>query len=54
MLLESVNVTIKRVEDLLDKINADMIKAESPIRVEDYFTGTFGLKGFAFLSLSYF
>ncbi|KAJ8439477.1 hypothetical protein Cgig2_006994 [Carnegiea gigantea] len=38
MLLESVNVTIKRVEDLLDKISANMIKAESPIRIEDYFT----------------
>ncbi|KAJ8451723.1 hypothetical protein Cgig2_018357 [Carnegiea gigantea] len=38
MLLESVNVTIKRVEDLLDKINTNMIKAESPIRIEEHFT----------------
>ncbi|XP_021731191.1 paired amphipathic helix protein Sin3-like 4 [Chenopodium quinoa] len=38
MLLESVNVTIKRVEDLLDKINSNMIKTENPIRIEDHFT----------------
>jgi len=41
MLLESVNVTIKRVEDLLDKINSGMIKAEIPIRIEEHFTGIF-------------
>ncbi|XP_010683342.2 paired amphipathic helix protein Sin3-like 3 isoform X2 [Beta vulgaris subsp. vulgaris] len=38
MLLESVNVTIKRVEDLLDKINSNIIKTEIPIRIEDHFT----------------
>lgn len=39
MLLESVNVTTKRVEDLLEKINNNTIKMDSPIRIEDHFTG---------------
>lgn len=39
MLLESVNVTTKRVEELLDKINDNTIKTDSPIRIEDHFTG---------------
>lgn len=39
MLLESVNVTTKRVEELLEKINNNVIKTDSPIRVEDHFTG---------------
>ncbi|CAH9087521.1 unnamed protein product [Cuscuta epithymum] len=34
MLLESVNVTTRRVEDLLDKINNNAIN--NPIRIEDY------------------
>lgn len=38
MLLESVNVTAKRVEELLDKINDNSIKTESLVRVEDHFT----------------
>ncbi|KAK9750900.1 hypothetical protein RND81_02G228900 [Saponaria officinalis] len=38
MLLESVNVTIKRVEELLEKMNNNKIKAESPIRIEEHFT----------------
>ncbi|PON46541.1 Histone deacetylase interacting protein [Parasponia andersonii] len=38
MLLESVNVTTKRVEELLDKINNNTIKTESPIRIEEHFT----------------
>lgn len=38
MLLESVNVTTKRVEELLDKINDNTIKIDSPIRIEDHFT----------------
>ncbi|PSR88338.1 Paired amphipathic helix protein Sin3-like [Actinidia chinensis var. chinensis] len=38
MLLESVNVTTKRVEELLDKINDNTIKTDSPIRIEDHFT----------------
>ena len=39
MLLESVNVTTKRVEELLDKITDNTIKTDSPIHVEDHFTG---------------
>ena len=39
MLLESVNVTTKRVEELLEKINNNTIKTESPIRIEEHFTG---------------
>ncbi|KAL5722388.1 hypothetical protein ACHQM5_005913 [Ranunculus cassubicifolius] len=37
MLLESVNATTKRVEDLLEKINENT-KADIPIRIEDHFT----------------
>ncbi|KAF5726781.1 paired amphipathic helix protein Sin3-like 4-like isoform X3 [Tripterygium wilfordii] len=38
MLLESVNVTTKRAGELLEKINNNTIKAESPIRIEEHFT----------------
>ncbi|XP_043812472.1 paired amphipathic helix protein Sin3-like 4 isoform X5 [Manihot esculenta] len=38
MLLESVNVTTKRVEELLEKINNNTIKTESPIHIEEHFT----------------
>lgn len=38
MLLESVNVSTKRVEELLEKINNNTIKTDSPIRIEDHFT----------------
>ncbi|XP_022151191.1 paired amphipathic helix protein Sin3-like 4 isoform X1 [Momordica charantia] len=38
MLLESVNVTTKRVEELLDKINNNVIKADCPISIEDHLT----------------
>ncbi|KAL2543109.1 Paired amphipathic helix protein Sin3-like 4 [Abeliophyllum distichum] len=38
MLLESVNVTVKRVEELLDKINDNTIKTDSLIRIEDHLT----------------
>ncbi|KAL2349345.1 hypothetical protein Fmac_003345 [Flemingia macrophylla] len=38
MLLESVNVTTKRVEELLDKINNNTIKGDSPIRIEEHLT----------------
>ncbi|KAK7252329.1 hypothetical protein RIF29_36192 [Crotalaria pallida] len=38
MLLESVNVTTKRVEELLEKINRNMIKGDSPIRIEEHLT----------------
>jgi len=39
MLLESVNVATKRVEELLEKINANIIKGDSPIRIEEHLTG---------------
>ena len=39
MLLESGNVTTKRVEELLEKITNNTIKLESPVRIEDHFTG---------------
>ncbi|XVF02345.1 hypothetical protein REPUB_Repub04eG0167600 [Reevesia pubescens] len=38
MLLESVNITTKRVEELLEKINNNTIKIDSPIRIEEHFT----------------
>ncbi|XP_008782411.3 paired amphipathic helix protein Sin3-like 4 [Phoenix dactylifera] len=38
MLLESVNVTTKRVEELLEKIQDNTVKPENPIRIEDHFT----------------
>ncbi|KAG6713221.1 hypothetical protein I3842_05G141700 [Carya illinoinensis] len=38
MLLESVNVTTKRVEELLEKINNNTLKTDSPVRVEEHFT----------------
>ncbi|OIW10525.1 hypothetical protein TanjilG_15897 [Lupinus angustifolius] len=38
MLLESVNVTTKRVEELLDKINKNIIKGDSSIRIEEHLT----------------
>ncbi|KAI3731490.1 hypothetical protein L1987_62678 [Smallanthus sonchifolius] len=38
MLLESVNVTTRRVEKLLDKINNNSIKTDCAVRVEDHFT----------------
>ncbi|XP_072965914.1 paired amphipathic helix protein Sin3-like 4 [Typha angustifolia] len=38
MLLESVNVTTKRVEELIEKMQDNSVKPESPIRVEDHFT----------------
>ncbi|KAK7407307.1 hypothetical protein VNO78_09111 [Psophocarpus tetragonolobus] len=38
MLLESVNVTTKRVEELLDKINNNIIKGDSPFRIEEHLT----------------
>ncbi|GAV75319.1 PAH domain-containing protein/Sin3_corepress domain-containing protein [Cephalotus follicularis] len=38
MLLESVNVTTKRVEELLEKMNCNTVKTDSPIRIEEHFT----------------
>jgi hypothetical protein len=39
MLLESVNVTTKRVQELLEKINNNLTKRDSPIRIEEHLTG---------------
>ncbi|PNY06005.1 paired amphipathic helix protein SIN3 4-like [Trifolium pratense] len=38
MLLESVNVTTKRVEELLEKVNNNLIRRDSPIRIEEHLT----------------
>ncbi|KAL1355191.1 paired amphipathic helix protein Sin3-like 4 isoform X4 [Arachis hypogaea] len=38
MLLESVNATTKRVEELLEKVNNNIIKGDSPIRIEEHLT----------------
>lgn len=38
MLLESVNATTKRVEELLEKTQDNTIKSESPFRIEDHFS----------------
>ncbi|MED6136698.1 Paired amphipathic helix protein Sin3-like 4 [Stylosanthes scabra] len=38
MLLESVNATTKRVEELLEKINNNIIKGDSPVRIEEHLT----------------
>ncbi|XP_016649515.1 PREDICTED: paired amphipathic helix protein Sin3-like 4 isoform X2 [Prunus mume] len=38
MLLDSMNVTTKCVEELLEKINNGMIKMDSPIRIDEHLT----------------
>lgn len=38
MLLESVNATTRRVEELLNKINDNTISSDSHIRIEEHFT----------------
>ncbi|KAL9246447.1 hypothetical protein vseg_019981 [Gypsophila vaccaria] len=38
MLLEAINVTIKRVEEVLEKISKNSFRVETPIRIEDHFT----------------
>ncbi|KAE8722648.1 pyruvate dehydrogenase E1 component subunit alpha [Hibiscus syriacus] len=38
MLLESVNATTKRVEELLEKINSNSTKIDNPIRIEEHLT----------------
>ncbi|VFQ95207.1 unnamed protein product [Cuscuta campestris] len=38
MLLESVKVATKRVEEVLDKINDNTINLDTPFRIEDHFT----------------
>lgn len=39
MLLESVNATAKRVEELLDSMNAHTYKIESSFSIEDHLSG---------------
>lgn len=41
MLLESVTSASKRAEELLNSINDNKISTETPIQVEDHFTGLF-------------
>ncbi|XP_010532951.1 PREDICTED: paired amphipathic helix protein Sin3-like 3 isoform X2 [Tarenaya hassleriana] len=38
MLLESVNSTTKRVEELLAKFNSNELKTDNPVRIEDHLT----------------
>ncbi|KQK08163.1 hypothetical protein BRADI_2g40052v3 [Brachypodium distachyon] len=38
MLLESVNVAIKRVEELIQKMQDNLIKPDSPIRIDEHLT----------------
>ncbi|KAJ3692453.1 hypothetical protein LUZ60_012803 [Juncus effusus] len=38
MLLESVNATTKRVDELLEKLHDNSVKSESPIRIEEFLT----------------
>ncbi|KAK4772300.1 hypothetical protein SAY86_014075 [Trapa natans] len=38
MLLESVNVTTKRVEELLEKVNNNVFRTDSPIHIEEHLT----------------
>lgn len=41
MLLESVNITTKRVEETIEKMQENAVKPESTIRFEDHFTGLY-------------
>jgi paired amphipathic helix protein Sin3a len=38
MLLESVNVAIKRVEELIEKMQDNSIKSDNPIRIDEHLT----------------
>lgn len=38
MLLESVNATTKRVEELLEKMHDNSVKPENTIRIEEHLT----------------
>jgi paired amphipathic helix protein Sin3a len=38
MLLESVIVAIKRVEELIEKMQDNSIKPDSPIRIDEHLT----------------
>lgn len=39
MLLESVNATTKRVEELLDSMNSHSDKTDSSFHIDDHLTG---------------
>lgn len=39
MLLESVSSTAKRAEEVLNNINENINNLETPIQIENYFTG---------------
>lgn len=41
MLLESVNATAVRVEELLNSMNAHTIKLDGTFYIEDHLTGTY-------------
>ena len=41
MLLESVTSTAKRAEELLNSINDNKINLDTPIHIEEHFTGLF-------------
>lgn len=54
MLLESVGSTIKRAEELLNRISDCLIGSEGPIRIEDHLTGDLLSHPFyEFLSFNY-
>jgi paired amphipathic helix protein Sin3a len=38
MLLESVNAATKRVEELIEKMQDNSVKPESPIRIDEHLT----------------
>ncbi|KAL9273263.1 Paired amphipathic helix protein Sin3-like 3-like protein, partial [Drosera capensis] len=38
ILLESANAAIRRVEELLDKFNRNVIRTDIPIRIEEHLT----------------
>ena len=41
MLSESVNAATKRVEELIEKMQDNSVKPESPIRIDEHLTGKY-------------
>jgi len=39
MLLESINATSKKVEEIIEKVNDDIIPGDIPIRIEEHLSG---------------
>jgi paired amphipathic helix protein Sin3a len=39
MLLESINATSKKVEEIIEKVNDDVIPGDIPIRIEEHLSG---------------